>query len=123
VEGRSIRHHQVEHARTSAHEDIERFDGRVRECYTPRSPEYTVIPVRKPDIFHPSKSGTRVIEHERHASGIDPVLLDFLGLEIHHQTEGGFLLLHGGRARRCDPKNNGRPNPDPHRSGHGDAEG
>jgi hypothetical protein len=122
VEGRSIERQQVEYARTGAHEDIERFDRRVRECHTPGSPQYAVVSVREPDVFHPPKNWTRIIERQGHAPGIDEVLLDLLSLEVHYQREGRFLLLYGGRTGMGDPKDAGRPNPDSKRCGHGQAE-
>jgi hypothetical protein len=122
VEGCSIERQQVEYARTGAHEEVERFDRRIRECHTPGSPQYAVIHVREPDVFHPPKNGTCIIERQRHAPGIDKVLLNLLSLEVHYQTEGRFLLLQGGRTGRGDPNDAGRPNPDPKRGGHGQAE-
>ncbi len=46
----------------------------------------------------------------------------FLGLEVHDQAKARVFFYQGGWAGGGDPKGPGRPNPDPHREGGGEAE-
>jgi hypothetical protein len=117
-----LERHHVQHARPRAYEDVERLDRRIRERHAPGPSEYAVVTVREPNVFHASKGGTCVLEYERHAARIAPVLLDLLGLEIHYEAECRLLLFHGGRSGSGTPKNLGRPKPDPHGGSGGEAE-